>query len=480
MKLAGITRSLAMRVSTPALLASAALFGIVIATLATPSQARAGDFLPETAIRLPNGDLQPGYKHLLNNEYVPSQLDQEVFDNLWRAWEKPLREQAEKATPEERRKMTLSRYGLTEAPGREGGIPLQYSDNGHGGWVFNCFGCHGGKLEGKTIPGLPNTHIALETLFGEIVEAKQAIGRIVPREEVGALLVPLGKSNGTTNAIIFGVVLGNYRDENLNVDLSRPAPKMIHHDHDAPPWWNVKRKTHLYADGFAGTGHRALMQFMMTPSNGPEVFHKAEDDFKEIYTWILALEPPKYPHSIDQSLADKGRGIFNNNCAECHGTYGDGSAFPQKIVPLDVVGTDRARLDSLTPEMRHGYELSWFSNHGEKKSISDPGGYVAQPLNGIWASAPYLHNGSVPTLWHLFHADKRPKVWQRTEDGYDYERGGLEIVEFDAVPATARTGKQRRTYFDTTMFGKSKEGHLFPDLLSEDEKVAVLEYLKTL
>lgn len=421
-----------------------------------------------------------GYRNLLQNDFVPPQLDQEIFDNLWRTWEAPLKEQAEKASATERRAMTFTRYGLTEAPGRPGGLPLQYADDGKGGWVLNCFACHGGKVAGQVVPGLPNTHIALETLFQEIFATKQLLKRQIDPSEASTLVVPLGKSNGTTNAIIFGVVLGAYRDADLNLHPEYPTPKMIHHDHDAPPWWHVKRKSYLYADGFAGKGHRALMQFMLTPSNGPEAFHRAEASFKDIYAWIESLEPPKYPYDIDPSLAAVGKALFNNTCSECHGTYGDGSAFPQKIVPIDVVGTDRARLDSLSPAMRHSYELSWFSNHGEKKSVSDPGGYVAQPLDGIWASAPYLHNGSVPTLYDLFYPEQRPKVWLRTEDGYDQQKIGLEVTRFDAVPADVKGGKEKRKYYDGNLFGKSVEGHTFPDALNDDEKRAVMEYLKTL
>lgn len=421
-----------------------------------------------------------GYRHLLNNEFVPAQLDQEIFDNLWKTWEEPLKAKAEQATPEERRQMAFSRYGLTEAPGREGGIPLQYADNGKGGWVLNCFACHGGKVAGQVIMGVPNTHIALETLFQEIYATKRLLKRPMPPAELGSLLVPLGKSNGTTNAIIFGVALGAYRDRDLNVHLEYPTPKMLHHDHDTPAWWLVKRKTHLYADGFAAKGHRALMQFMMVFSNGPEVFHEAEDEYKEIFAWVESLEAPKYPFEVDQQLASTGREIFNNNCAKCHGRYDDGSAFPQKTIPIDEIGTDRVRLDSLTYEMRKGYEEGWFSHHGEKKAVCDPKGYVAQPLNGIWASAPYLHNGSVPTLWHLFHSDQRPVVWKRTEDGYDSKRVGLEVAEMGDLPAEVTSAKEKRTYFDSRLFGKSTEGHTFPDALSEEEKTAVMEYLKTI
>jgi mono/diheme cytochrome c family protein len=424
-----------------------------------------------------------GYRNLIEHVYVHGGgMNQETFDNLWRTWEEPLKSEAEKATPEKRRQMTLSRYGLTDAPGREGGVPLQYAADSSGNWSTNCFTCHGGKVAGQIIPGLPNTHIALQTITEEAVQTRILMGEKISQLEATSLFVPLGGSNGTTNAIIFGVVLAAFRDEDLNVDTNKPVPKLIHNDHDAPPWWNVKHKKYLYADGFAGKGHRALMQFMMAPSNGPEAFHNAEADYKQIYDWIEGLEAPKYPFAIDRDLAKKGEAIFNRTCSECHGTYEDPKqyAFPEKIVPIEVVGTDRARLDSLTPVMRASYEASWFSNHGEKKSIADPGGYVAQPLWGIWASAPYLHNGSVPTLWHLFHADKRPVVWQRTEDGYDSAKVGLEVREYDGLPEGIKTAKQKRTVFDTRLFAKSAQGHLFPEELNEDEKVAVIEYLKTL
>lgn len=450
---------------------------LTVAALGMGQVAAAGDLETRTWDR---SEANRGYWLLLENEYVPPQLDQEVFDNLWRAWEEPARSEAERATAAERRRLTLQRYGMQEAPGREGGIPLQYADNGQGQWVANCFLCHGGKLSGEVIPGLPNTHIALETLFKEIFQAKRLIGRQVPAEEAGALIVPLGGSNGTTNAIIFGVMLGAYRDADLNFHPEYPAPKMIHHDHDAPPWWNVKKKTHLYADGFAPNGHRALMQFMLTPHNGPEHFHRTEDDYKVIYDWILGLEAPKYPYQIDQSLAAAGQEIFNNSCADCHGTYGPEGRYEQQIIPIDMVGTDRARLDSLTPALRAAYEVSWFGNYGEKEGVADPGGYVAPPLDGIWASAPYLHNGSVPTLYHLFYPEERPVVWQRTEDGYDAERIGLEVTAYDELPTSARSRVEKKRYFDTRLFGKSAAGHLFPDELNDDEKRAVLEYLKTL
>jgi len=100
-------------------------------------------------------------------------------------------------------------------------------------------------------------------------------------------------------------------------------------------------------------------------------------------------------------------------------------------------------------------------------------------LDGIWASAPYLHNGSVPTLWHVLHPSDRPLRWRRTEQGLDTQRIGFVFETFEKITLDL-SAFDRRWYFDTTQFGKSKDGHLFPDSLLEEDKASVLEYLKSL
>ena len=77
------------------------------------------------------------------------------------------------------------------------------------------------------------------------------------------------------------------------------------------------------------------------------------------------------------------------------------------------------------------------------------------------------------------YPDWRPTVWKRTEDGYDQQKVGLEVETFDEVPQDL-SSRQRRMYYDTRHVGNSAAGHTFPDVLSDEEKQAVLEYLKTL
>src|SRR5690348_11337911 len=152
-----------------------------------------------------------GYRWLTTKAYLPPDFDQEVFDELWKSWEEPLRSQAERATADERRRLAFSRYGLTEAPDGAGQVALQYVDDGKGGWVMNCFACHGGKIAGRVIPGAPNSLYALETLTDEVRATKLRLGKPLAHMDLGGAAMPLGTSIGTTNAVIFGIVLLTYR-----------------------------------------------------------------------------------------------------------------------------------------------------------------------------------------------------------------------------------------------------------------------------
>lgn len=412
---------------------------------------------------------------------MPPDFDQEVFDTLWKLWPEPLRSQAADASAAQRRRMTFSYYGLMEPPGGDGtGPALGYVSDGKGGWVMNCLACHGGKVAGRVIPGLPNSHFALQTLTEDVRTTKLAQGKPLAHLDLASTVTPLGGTHGTTNAVVFGVILGALRDEEMVVDKSRPIPKLVHHDLDAPPLWNVRKKTSLYADGFAPKTHRPLMQFMLLPRNDAATVKGWENDFREILAWIESLKPPEYPWEIDRRLADAGRTVFEEHCARCHGTYGPNGRYEQKTIPLEEIGTDPLRLHALGREHRLWLKRSWMSRYGQDPVELEPVGYVAPPLDGVWASAPYFHNGSVPTLWHVLHPDQRPVVWERSEDGYDRRRAGLEITVCDEVPASAQTPAQKRRYFDTRQAGKSAAGHRFPDVLDEDQKRAVLEYLKTL
>ncbi|WP_437224632.1 cytochrome c [Planctomicrobium sp. SH661] len=435
-------------------------------------------------------DVPAGYRFLIEKPYLPPDFDEDSFSNIWKVWPEPLRTQAEQATPVERRKLAFSRYGLTPRPGTDLSTttdehfpPLQYVVNESSEWTMNCFSCHGGQVLGQTYPGAPNNRFMLHLLSEEmrLMKEKYYPERPRGRMERATQVFPLGDTRGTTNAVMFGVILMSMRDPDLNLRTPTSLPRLVHHDMDTPPWWNYKKKSHIYADAYAPRDHRSLMQFMLVRNNGPEKFREWEDDFKQVAAYLESIEPPKYPFPINQELASRGEVAFNKNCAECHGTYGKDGTFPNRIVSVDEVGTDPVRFKSVMPSDREYFGQTWFGYYGTLDTISETDGYLAPPLDGIWASAPYFHNGSVPTLWHVLHPDKRPVVWTRTsESGLDQERIGLEVEELPKIPRTVRDTREMREYFNTRQTGKSAAGHTFPDALSEEEKQAVLEYLKTL
>jgi len=435
-------------------------------------------FFPEVAT-IRAADADAGYDHLINQAFLPAYFDQETFDSTWRIWPEPLKSKARAATPIERREMAFQRYGLTGRP-EDPGKPLQYVVDSQGNWTLNCFSCHGGQVDGKIIPGLPNKDFEFATITDEIRLTKALLGKPLLKTDYSSLLFPLGNNRGTTNAVNFGVVLMALRDPDLNVDRSAGTPQMLHHDMDAPPWWNFRKKEMLYIDGFAPKGHRGLMQFMMVPSNGPNFFRENEEKFRDVFAYLSRLESPKYPGEIDQDLASQGKIVFESKCSECHGSYGDQPSYPERMVELADIGTDRVRFDALTAEHRQRYAESWFNHYNEQQAgLTRPTGYVAPPLDGIWASAPYLHNGSVPTLWHLFRPDQRPQIWHRSKRGYDHQRIGLNFEEVSEIPQ-GTTSVEKRRYFDTRKFGKSSSGHEYPASLTHSQKNALLEYLKTL
>ena len=258
---------------------------------------------------------QRGYRFLTEVPVLSTDFDQEAMDAIWQGWPDPARSRAEKADPAERRRLIFERYGLTLRPDDPSGKPLQYVVDEDGNWTMNCFSCHGGAVYGRSTPGAPNNRYALQTLTEEIAKSKARQGKLPSRMEIGSLLVPLGTTNGTTNAVVFGMGLMKNRDADLNV-VAAPPQFFTHHDMDAPPWWYFYKRPDLYIDGFVPKGHRLLMQFMMIPENGPDFFKRHEDNFRDVMAYLESLRPPGYEGKIDEPLASRGKLVFQDHCAE--------------------------------------------------------------------------------------------------------------------------------------------------------------------
>lgn len=140
-------------------------------------------------------------------------------------------------------------------------------------------------------------------------------------------------------------------------------------------------------------------------------------------------------------------------------------------------------------------------HEGRPNCLRAGAGYKARPLNGVWATAPFLHNGSVPTVYDmLVPSDERPTLVQLGSTQFDAERLGL--VQDPALEARARRSPEERYvegYFilDTQLDGNRNTGHEFSDrwrpgrrrseqpegvigpLLTDDNRMALIEFLKT-
>ncbi|MCE8472361.1 hypothetical protein LZ189_25555, partial [Rhodovulum sulfidophilum] len=106
------------------------------------------------------------------------------------------------------------------------------------------------------------------------------------------------------------------------------------------------------------------------------------------------------------------------------------------------------------------------------ETAAEPCKYEARVLDGIWAAAPYLHNGSVPTLRELLTPPDERVADFTPGPAYDLEAVGMAVEQtaFDHVIET--------TGCDDLSSGNSRCGHDYGTALSDDDKRALLEYLK--
>ncbi|NER85994.1 MAG: c-type cytochrome [Moorea sp. SIO3A2] len=194
------------------------------------------------------------------------------------------------------------------------------------------------------------------------------------------------------------------------------------------------------------------------------------EGLKRVEDYITELPPPPYPFEVNQTLAAKGSEIFANTCASCHAFGGERTG---TVIPIDEIGTDRNRLDMWTQEAADAYNEYAEGYEWDFDYLRKTNGYVAVALDGLWLRAPYLHNGSVPNLTNLLETpENRTKVFYRGYDVYDPEEVGF-------VSEGANAEKEGFRY-DTSVIANGNQGHIYGTDLPEQDKKALIEYLKTL
>jgi len=197
-----------------------------------------------------------------------------------------------------------------------------------------------------------------------------------------------------------------------------------------------------------------------------------------IEQWLLTREPPKYPYPVDATRAARGSALYKEYCAACHGASGRDftGELVGKVTPIDAIGTDRRRLDSYTYDLAANQSTLYAGYPWRFQHFRKTFGYANMPLDGVWLRAPYLHNGSVPTLRDLLEPpERRPRTFYRGYDVYDPLKVGFET-------SVAEEGGRRYFRYDTTMPGNGNGGHTgrrYGTELSPADKDAIVEFLKT-
>jgi cytochrome c5 len=422
-----------------------------------------------------SGDAAKGYEYLTTGDYLKSGIPYSLFTL---------------GVPKDINNY-LKRNGINK------NIPHDFTavkaPNGEMVVAPNCLQCHSQVFEGKLIVGLGNSFSDftkqiggtavmaekfLQNLKGDNAKKYDAAKSFITSvKTVAPNLVTSTK--GVNLADGLATLLVAHRDP-VTLQWSEKSSLIIPDElipTDVPAWWLLKKKNGMFYNGFGrGDFGRFLMASnLLTVSDTAEAA-EVDSHFSDVLAYINSIQPPKYPKPVDEELAVTGKKIFNAICSDCHGIYGGDETYPNLLIPESIIQTDSALYTSnySNPQFVDWFNKSWFTKGDHPAQLVPYRGYIAPPLDGIWVTAPYMHNGSVPNLELMLNSKMRPKYWQRSfsAPSYNYDIPGWNYEE-KATPGNSEV-------YNTTLKGFGNYGHTFGDKLSDKERKAVIEYLKTL
>ena len=368
---------------------------------------------------------------------------------------------------------------------------------------------------------------------------------------------------------------------------------------DTPAWWNMGHRPVKFVDGvFPMDAPRVDMVFY-TPfmglfgNLGGPLSEAGQQWMREngppVNTWLDSLKSPPFPGPINQALAEQGAVLFheldlwsrpnpvprppqgNGSCASCHGAYAPRyvnnpnylatpllEGIAAYITPQRIIGTDPVRMQTNNEAVQVAGATNFF---GYPQTIGTPNecgpqnradlrgdrelGYLAPPLYGVWATAPYFHNGSVPNVWEVLKPSDRKPLWRRKSKSPRWDQTGRVIMGYDTSmsaydtaklgwkydvincqkpslfnpfpspylrcdpnddllsswynalihglysnvivawnilfpPTLTNTDIENRKIYNVYMYGHGNQGHEFNSVLTDNERKAIIEYLKTL
>ncbi len=295
--------------------------------------------------------------------------------------------------------------GAETLPGREGlNKDLPYSWNVHQApsgvnvVVQNCFGCHAGRFNGELVLGLGSADVDFTSNTGALADMdldalpippaeKAELEKFLSRVKVFGPQTVM-RTVGTNPAEAIAVTAIAHRDPETLAWSDEPLveiPNMVIPS-DPPPWWRAHKKNALFYNGMARGDHRGTMMLVSAVcTDTVEEAQEIDSYFHHINAYIQALRPPKYPFDIDEALADEGEMLYEESCAGCHGTHGEGSedwTYPNLLIPLDVIGTDPVVAEGGTkhaPQLVEWYNASFYGQITQMVPNDPFPGYMPPP-----------------------------------------------------------------------------------------------------
>ncbi|MGA7490530.1 MAG: cytochrome c [Xanthobacteraceae bacterium] len=421
-------------------------------------------------------------------------------------------------------RLDYSAFGFlyrTDGQGRREDLPIGISKRDYQGvdlvW-FNCAVCHTGTYrtsEGAArvmVAGMPSNNLDLyrfirfvldagadERLAPDtLIPAMQAAGAnlglierqvwkfyVIPRVREGFIQRRSRLAPFLAEQAAWGPgrvdTFNPYKLVQMRMPLGTIAPAERHGASDFPSIFYQKPREgmQLHWDG----NNSSLAERNLSAALGAGVTPDTVDHaaIERVAAWLGDLRPPVSPHQVDAVAATRGRALYMNACAACHG-YQDRDRYVfeganlGKVDPNGKLGTDPGRLDSYTEAFRQRQLAELFAGTPYQfKHFVKTDGYANMPLDGLWLRGPYLHNGSVPTLRDLLAPPaQRPAAFVRGIDVIDGRNGG-----FVSPPCAPGQPLAQGFCYDTRLPGSGNGGHLYGTALSAPEKNDLIAYLLT-
>lgn len=416
------------------------------------------------------GRAATGRQQLVHEPLAPGFLPRVAFDYLWLVWGTAAPQNASDLWAQAK-----ARWGLVDSPDDPDGPPLGMKVKS-GLVSMDCLLCHADRVAGQIVLGAANSRVDIQGIYDDLAALSataKSFGIQVPEYPF--------EVHGRTGAAGANDAFG------LGIGLSYeylPPPEALESEFGfqrPAAWWTLPYKHRMYSDGSGAVGqYRPMMATLLAFGLPWQALLDSTKVMSDIGQFALSVEVPAWPFELDpEAVRDRGRDHFDAHCASCHGVHsGPDAAYPDAIISVQDVGTDPLRAERFGAAEAAWISSTWLAG---AEPLESTGGYLAQPMAGIWARAPYFHNGSVPDLASVLAPEERPLRWRRVGSAaadYDPVRVGW---RYETVKSASSSDTiEGRRVVDTTRPGMSATGHDYGSTLTPTARAELLAYLRSL